>query len=143
MERKGTVASKQATGTYALKNWDEKTWDGKDYKDQPGAKFTHAKVTEDFHGDIEGEGIVQFLMAYRDDTFASFVGLQQITGRIGDRSGSFVLQIIGVFENGAANSTWSVIPGSGIGDLRGLRGDGELVAGEGNEQPYKLNYYFE
>jgi Protein of unknown function (DUF3224) len=143
MARKGTGTRKQAKGTYGIKSWDEKTWDGKDRKEQPGAKLTHAVVTFTFQGDIEGEGHVHYLMAYRDDTFATFLGLQQITGRVGDRAGSFVMQVDGKFENGAATSTWMVIPGSGTGELRGIRGEGTTVARHGDQQPFTLDYDFE
>jgi len=143
MNQKGTGTKMRATGNYGIKSWNEKTWDGKDRKEQPGAKLTHAIVVFDFHGDIEGEAKVQFLMSYRDDTFATFVALQQITGRIGNRSGSFVTQVNGTFENGAAKSTWTVVPGSGTGDLRGIRGEGSTVAHHGDSQPFTLDYFFE
>src|SRR5262245_30438138 len=143
MARSATTTWKRAAGTYGIKSWEEKTWDGKDYRAQRGGKLTHAKVTFTLDGDIEGEGTVQFLMAYRDETYASFVGLQKIVGNLGGREGSFIVQAIGVFENGAAKSTWSVIPGSGTGDLRGLRGEGSTVAVHGDTQPFTLDYYFE
>jgi hypothetical protein len=143
MDRKGASTRTRATGTYGIKSWDEKTWEGKDHKQQPGAKLTHAKVVFDLHGDMEGEAKVQFLMSYRDDTYATFVALQQMTGRIGGRSGSFVIQVNGTFENGAAKSTWTIVPGSGTGDLRGIRGEGSTVAHHSDSQPYTLDYYFE
>ena len=74
--------------------------------------------------DIAGEATLEYLMAYRDDQFASFVGLERVVGRIGDRTGSFVLQQNGTFENGVVTATWSVVPDSGTGALRGLRGEG-------------------
>src|SRR5437667_12781299 len=100
MAQKATSISTRAKGTYGIKQWDEKTWDGKDRKEQPGAKLTHAKVTFTFQGDFEGEAKVHYLMSYRDDTYATFVGLQQMLGRLGDRSGSFATTINGVVENG-------------------------------------------
>ncbi len=143
MARKDKDPITHATGTFEIKGWDEKTWDGKNWNEQAGAKLTHARVTQAFHGDIEGEGTVQFLMAYRDDAYATFVGLQLISGRLADRSGSFVLQVDGVFENGAAKSAWSVVPGSGTGDLRGLRGEGSSMAQHDGAQGFTLDYYFE
>ena len=140
MSQKNSV---QVTGTYGIKAWDEKTWDGKDRAEQPGAKLTHAVVTFTFQGGIEGEGNVHYLMTYRDDANATYVGLQQIVGRLGDRSGSFVTLVNGVFEDGAATSTWSVVPGSGTGGLRGLRGEGSTVAHHGDSQPFTFDYYFE
>ena len=143
MAQKGTATSTQAKGTYQIKGWDEKTWDGKNWKEQSGAKLTHAVVTATFRGDIEGEATVHFLMSYRDDTYATFVGLEQVVGRIGERAGSFVLRINGVFENGAATSKLAIVPGSGTGDLKGLHGEGETVAHHGDTQPFTLDYSFE
>ena len=46
----------------------------------------------------------------------------------------------GVFENGLAKESYFVIPGSGTGDLRGLRGEGTSAVGHGTEHPLTLNY---
>ena len=61
-------------------------------------------------------------MMYRSDGSATFVGLEHVIGRIGGKTGTFVLQRIGVFENGQAKESYSVIPGSATGELEGLRG---------------------
>jgi hypothetical protein len=37
-------------------------------------------VTKSFSGDIEGEGTLEYLMAYREDGSASFVGLERVEG---------------------------------------------------------------
>jgi hypothetical protein len=133
-----------AKGTFEVKSWDEKTWEGKPWNEASGARLTHAKVTQSFQGDIEGEGTMQSLMSVRDDNFASFTGMQQIVGQVGDRSGSFILQFSGTFEDGAAKTTWFVTPGSGTGELQGLRGEGEYIARHGEQQvPFTLDYDFE
>src|SRR5437899_8821126 len=109
-----------ATARFAIKSWDEKA-----YREGPGRpKLTRASVTKTYSGDIEGEGQVEYLMMYRSDGSATFVGLERIVGRIGDRTGSFVLQRTGVFEDGLAKESYHVIPGSATGDLEGLRGEG-------------------
>src|SRR5262245_33755343 len=115
MKINGVDTSTQNAGTYGLKSWDEKTWEGKDRKEQPGAKLTHAKIIYAFEGGFQGEAEAQLLMAYRDDTYAIFNGWQRMTGRLGDRSGSFVIEVQGVFENGAAKSNWKILPGLGTG----------------------------
>jgi hypothetical protein len=136
--------SHQAAGTFEIKSWDEKTWEGQPWNEQSGAKLTHTRVTTSFQGDFEGEGVSQSLIAYRDDSSASYVGLERLTGRLGNRSGSFVLQASGAFEGNEARTTWSVVPGSGTGELAGLRGEGGYVAQHGDEQvPFKLDYDFE
>ncbi len=77
--------SAHATGTFEVKAWDEKPFDEID----GGGKLARASVTKSFHGDIEGEGKVEYLMMHRADRSAIFVGLERVTGRLGDRSGSF------------------------------------------------------
>jgi len=131
--------STHATATFEVKSWDEKPYDEMD----GGPKLTRASITKSFTGDIEGEGTLEYLMIYRDDGSASFVGLERIVGRVGDRSGSFVLQHSGTFEGGVAKATLSVVPGSGTGDLRGLRGEGRFAAAHADSYPITLDYDFE
>ena len=128
-----------AQARFAIKSWDEKP-----YSEGPDLpKLTRATVTKTFNGDIEGVGQVEYLMMYRADGSASFVGLERITGRIGKKSGSFVLQRIGAFENGLAEESYTVIAGSATGDLRGLRGEGASSVGHGLEHPFELTYELE
>ena len=131
----------RASGTFETKTWDETS-----FPDSAGArKLSHAEMTEVFRGDVEGESIVHFLMTYLDDGRASYVGLERVIGRIGDRSGSFALQHEGVFAGDTAEARWRVVPDSATGDLRGLRGDGSYVwdRQKGPEQRYILDYDFE
>jgi hypothetical protein len=76
-------------------------------------------------------------MVYRPDESASFVGLVTVTGKIGGRDGSFVMQDIGTFENGVARGRWTVLPGLGSGAMTGIRGDGHF-ASDGNSATYRL-----
>ena len=125
-----------ANSRFTIKSWDEKPYS--EGQDLP--KLTRAIVTKTFTGDIAGDGQVEYLMMYRSDGSASFVGLERVTGQVAGKSGSFVLQRTGVFENGVAKETYSVVPGSGTGELRGLRGEGTSAVGHGNEHPLTLNY---
>lgn len=127
---------KCANARFAIKSWDEKPYS--EGQDLP--RLTRASVMKTFTGDIEGEGQVEYLMMYRGDASATFVGLERVVGRIGGKSGTFVLQRIGVFENGQAKESYSVIPGSATGELQGLRGDGSTAVGHGMEHPFSLNY---
>ena len=130
--------------THAMGTLDVKTWDETPYDEiGGGAKLTRASVTQSFHGDIEGAGAVEYLMMYPDARSARFVGLQRVVGRIGDRAGSFVLQLGGTFEDGTVTATWSVVPGSGTDDLRGLRGDGTFAAPRGQSASVTLDYEIE
>jgi hypothetical protein len=125
-----------ANARFALKSWDEKPYS--EGQDLP--KLTRAAVTKTFTGDINGEGHVEYLMMYRADGSATFVGLERITGSVAGKAGSFVLQRTGAFENGVASETYAVVPGSGSGELKSLRGDGASALGHGTEFPFTLSY---
>jgi hypothetical protein len=127
---------RSANARFAIKSWDENAYS--EGQDQP--RLTRARVIKTYTGDIEGEGRVEYLMMYRADGSAAFVGLEQIVGRLGDRSGSFVLQRTGIFEGGQAKESYSVIPGSATGDLQGLAADGSSAVGHGMEHPFMLSY---
>jgi hypothetical protein len=77
---------------------------------------------------------------YRSDGSAAFVGLERVVGRIGEKTGTFLLQRTGVFESGQAKESYSVIPGSATGELQGLRGNGSSTVGHGMEHPFSLDY---
>src|SRR5436305_12617685 len=99
----------QATATFKIKSWDEDRYD--DLGD--GAALTRASVTQAFSGDIEGDGSVQWLMCYRPDKTADFVGLQRLPGKIGGRAGTAVPTTAGGFDGRGAGGERSVVPGSG------------------------------
>ena len=82
-------------------------------------------------------------MVYPGDVSAKVVGLESVVGHLGDRSGSFVLEHSGTFEGGVAKASWSVVSGSGTGELRGLRGEGGFASAHAQHYPITLDYDFE
>lgn len=107
--------------TFEIASWDEQPveeWDG--------GKLTRASITKRYSGDITGDAVLEYLLAYRPDGTAGFVGLERITGSADGRDGGLVLQQVGNFADGAATATVTVVDGSG--DLAGAHGTGELVA---------------
>ncbi len=129
-----------ADATFEIKSWDEKPYS----EIHGGGKLTRASVTRSFQGDIEGTGTLEYLMVYDEDGTASFIGLERVVGRIGERSGSFVLQHGGTYDGGAVTATWFVVGGSGTGELRGVRGRGEgSMSGQAQHYPMALDYDFE
>ena len=124
-----------AKATFKVESWDEnKTVDA----DTGGTAF--AKVEQSLAGDIEGEGLAQWLMCYRPDKTADFVGLQRIAGKVGDREGSFVLTSNGTFDGKVAAGDMVVVEGSGDGDFAGISGSGSFSAPHGTEASVELDY---
>jgi hypothetical protein len=126
----------KARGSFELKAWNEDAYE----ELGDGRKLTRAEVAQVFTGDISGEGAVQWLMYYREDGTARFLGLQRVNGSIGDRSGSFVLETVGDFDGGEARGAWTVVPGSGTEGLSGLSGKGKFSAPRGPQAEYELTY---
>jgi hypothetical protein len=128
--------SNVANAQFTIKSWDEKP-----YGESEGLpKLTRAAVTKVFSGDIAGEGHVEYVMMYRSDGSATFVGLERIVGHLAGKAGSFVLQRMGTFENGVATESYFVIPGSGTGELRNLRGEGKSALGHDTQYSLTLEY---
>src|SRR5216110_3221869 len=90
-----------ATGQFHVEKWDETPYRQAD----DGRKLTRATVRQTFRGDIEGEGVTEYLMAYKADGTANFTGLQTIDGRIAGKKGMVVLRLSGEFDGKCAKAT--------------------------------------
>jgi hypothetical protein len=101
------------------------------------------RLSETFSGDIDGESEVRALQVRRDDQSASMVSMQRFRGKLGGRQGTFVLQGSEILANGKIKATWFVVPGSGTGDLFGLRGEGGFEGDFGKGSNGTLDYWFE
>ena len=108
-----------------------------------GPVLTRIHVEESFAGDIAGDGVVEFLQAARADGSAIFVGIERVTGTVGGRRGTFLLQDAGTVADGIVSGDWFVVPGSGTGGLAGLRGEGGFRADLGEGAQVHLDYWFE
>jgi hypothetical protein len=108
-----------------------------------GPVLSRIHVEESFSGDIEGDGVVEFLQAARLDGSASFVGIERITGKVAGRTGTFLLQDSGTVEGNIVSGDWFVVPGSGTDELIGLRGTGKFRANLGEGAQVHLDHWFE
>jgi hypothetical protein len=113
------------------------SYDPKPYDETGGVTLSDVHVTQDFTGGLIGNGVARFLMVHLADGSAVFTGIERFTGTLADRSGSFILRNTGLLKDGQVTSEWLVIPGSGTGELAGLRGTG----GTG-PQGYFLDFWF-
>jgi len=112
-------------------------------KPAEGPTLTKIHVEEAFSGDIEGKGVVEFLQAAGADGSASFVGIERVTGSIGGKNGTFLLQDAGTVKDNIVSGDWFVVPGSATGELKGLRGTGGFKANLGEGAEVYLKYWFE
>jgi hypothetical protein len=130
---------RHATGTITVRTYEPTPYD------QPahGPVLSRIHVEEEFSGDIEGTGVVEFLQAQVSEDAASFVGLERLSGSVGGRSGTFLLQDQGTLTGTTVSGDWFVVPASGTGELTGLRGEGGFTAELGQGADITLDYWFE
>jgi hypothetical protein len=105
-----------------------------------GAKLTRASGDQAYTGDIDGNGKVQWLMSYRGDGTAHFVGIWHVTASIDGHDGSFVLESVGEFDGKASSGSLSIVDGLGAGDLAAICGSGSFRAPGGEDATYELEY---
>jgi hypothetical protein len=138
-----TKQKQRANGKIAVKTYEPTVFD----EAPAGPTLSDIHVTETFSGDINGDGVVHFVQAAQADGSATFVGIERVRGSIGGkdgkRSGTFLLQDHGTVVGKQVKGEWFVVPGSGTGDLAGLRGEGGFEAELGQHATIWLDYWFE
>lgn len=80
-------------------------------------------IDKKFHGELEGTSKGEMLSAdtaIKDS--AGYVAMERVTGTLGGRKGSFVLQHSATMTRGVPSLSVTVVPDSGTGDLTGLKG---------------------
>lgn len=125
-----------ARATFELKGFDEETaheWEG-------GGKLTRATITRALGGDIEGEAVWHAVMCYDPEGRATIVGLEHVSGRLGDRQGTFVVTTRGEWDGTLMRSMTEVVPRSTTGGLAGLTGSGATEAPHGPTGTWELEY---
>lgn len=120
-----------AKAKYSVKKWEEKTYE----QISTEMKITKASVNYEFNGDLEGNGAVEYQMYYKNFnekdqhlSSAIYFGFLRFIGKVNDKEGSFVMKDEGIFESGAAISKLPIIEGSGLGELKNIKGNGSYIA---------------
>ena len=103
------------------KKWDETPLDENKHWSQADVEFGVS-------GDFEGIAYAQYTMAYGAEGVAQYVGMMRFVGEAAGKKGAFIVKDEGVFEEGVAKSTLTVIEGSGIEDFAGITGEGGYAA---------------
>ncbi|MGH7587122.1 MAG: DUF3224 domain-containing protein [Gemmatimonadota bacterium] len=97
-------------------------------------------IDKQFHGDLEATSQGEMLTALTGvEGSAGYVAIEQVSGTLHGRRGTFVLQHSGTMTRGAPQLTVTVVPDSGTDQLVGLAGTMVIhIAGE--EHSYEFEY---
>ena len=126
----------RASAMYEFAKWEESAYD--ESEGQP--KLTRASVTKLYTGDLDGVGALVMLITHRLDGSAQFIGLERFTGTLSGREGTFVFEHSGSFTGGIAKGVWTVVKGSGTGELAELTGSVNFESGHAEQFPVLFEY---
>ena len=119
---------------------------GWDEQEVPGpadtTRLTRVAYEQGLAGDFEGSASSSILIAYRPDGTARYAGYDRLVGRVGDRSGSVVVEVNGTYDTTGLNATTSVVGGTGLGDFADVRGTGTVSAPAGGTMTVTLDLEF-
>ena len=105
----------KAAATFAITGWEQAPYDAP----PDGPPLTRATVRKTYSGPLAAESVAELLTCGE----LAYMANERVSGTLDGRSGTFVLQH-GAWEGGQ----WGfVVPGSGTGELAGLRGSAELA----------------
>ena len=109
---------------------------------QAGVRLGRLSLDKTFSGDLQGTSRGEMLSAALSDAHgdaAGYVALEQVSGTLGGREGTFVLQHYGISGRGGDRLTLEILPGSGTGALAGLGGEMTIRREDGGHF-YRLEY---
>ena len=132
---KGAMVTGHATGTFDVKLVPQPA-----DEQAKAAGIGRMSGDKQWHGDLSGVSKVEMLSfgTGAKGSSGGYVALEQFTGTLAGRTGSFVLQHSGTMAQGVPRLAISVVPDSGTGQLVGLTGTMNITIADG-----KHSYDFE
>src|SRR5262245_60432225 len=118
--------------------------------DDSGIALIETTLAERFSGGLNGDGIAKHLRVVHPDGSGTFTCVERFDGSLAGRPGSFALTAAGFTDDAnVVHGQWEVVPGSGTGELAGLRGYAAFYAKQVPDGPTgwaakdTLTYWFE
>jgi hypothetical protein len=127
--------AKHASGTFEVKLSPQPPAEGAE-----NSTLGRMTIDKQFHGDLEAVSKGQMLtVGTAVKGSAGYVAIEQVTGALDGRSGSFALQHTGTMTRGVPQLTITVVPDSGTGELVGLAGTLTINI-DGGKHSYAFEY---
>ncbi len=97
-----------------------------------GTTLGRMSLDKAFEGDLEATSRGEMLTAMTSvKSSAGYVAIEQVSGTLSGRKGSFVLQHFGIMNRGSDRLVLEVVPDSGTGELVGLAGEMNIKIEDG------------
>jgi hypothetical protein len=108
--------------------------------DQSDPLLGRMSIEKQFQGDLAGTSRAEMLAARTSiENSAGYVAIEKVTGTLGGKKGSFVLQHSGSMNRGEQHLEVTIVPDSGTGEFVGITGT-MSIRQEGGKHYYELLY---
>jgi uncharacterized protein DUF3224 len=114
-------------------------YDEEPYGGAGGIQLERVHISRTFTGDLEGSSTAEILIA-RSEGGGGYTGHDLVTGSLGGKTGSFVIQHGGIMGPRGISNSGTIVPGSGTGELEGISGEGTLLADDEGNHTLTLDY---
>ncbi len=106
-----------------------------------GVALGRMSIDKTYYGDLSATGQGEMLSAMTAvKGSAGYVAIEQVSGNLSGRKGSFVVQHFATMAHGNESQTLEIVPDSGTGDLVGLSGTMQIVVDDDGQHGYVLEY---
>lgn len=104
---------------FDIDSWEEVGYD----EPAAGPKLTRITIRKTYHGDLQGQGVVEVLTA-QGEAGSGYLASERVIGSLAGREGTFVIQHGGLDHgDGRLTAFGTIVPGSGTGELVTLSGE--------------------
>ena len=110
--------------------------------DTDGGPFGRLYLDKKYHGDLVATAKGHMLGVQPKEGSGAYVVLEQITGTLNGRRGTFMLQHAGHMKGGSMTMTAMIVPDSGTEELLGIAGRLTITITDGKHS-YTLEYTLE
>ena len=108
-----------------------------------GKTFPRFTSDKEFQGDLESTSVGEMLASGPPPSgpkgSGAYVAMERVTGKLGGRSGSFILQHSSSMNRGVQQQNITVVPQSGTDELAGLEGR-MIIRIEAGKHYYDFDY---
>ncbi len=105
-----------------------------------GTSLNRFSLTKQYHGALEASAKGEMLTSGSPETgSAGYVAIEEVSGTLDGRKGSFALQHWGTMHVGKFELRVEIVPGSGLGELTGITGT-LAITNHAGKHSYALDY---
>jgi Protein of unknown function (DUF3224) len=102
--------------------------------------YARSHIDKTFHGDLEATSHVEMLSARGEGDGAGYVALETVRGTLHGRTGTFAILHLGTMTADGVGGSWPISPGSGTGELEGIRGEVTIEIAPDGAHTLHLDY---